>query len=413
MKEEKFIILLKQARGSLFVFDDFVQLGYKVIYIDTENVRPDAVSIFIQYDLNNDLKMFFDEFDIQLSALNIIGVMAFSEHLKIAEMQIAEHFGLLRIPRDTYFYGRDKVLMKEKIKTASIPFINYKFINQEDTNIQIPMPFPFIVKPNLGYASGGVYLVSNEDEFKKAVKSVKRLNFFVLQKGQEMKAGILCEEYINGPEFSVDSIHVDGKLRTICICQRGFPSETNFSDYIYLTPPAIYPFEIHLFQEIVEKISNEIGYSWGPSHAEFRIDQKTGKIYLLEIGLRVGFTGNIGRLCKLTTGFNYNLMAIRAHLGELTYSDLSSFNITSTQVGLSFIPNTGTGGEILEIQGLDFIKNEKKIINYYFNKGPGEIVIPWPKGLEYLGEITAVTESQLEMKNLIDEITREVVFKYK
>lgn len=410
---DEYVVLLKQAEGSLFVFDDIIELGYKIIYVSDSNPRSEVVDIFIDYDLKKNTDSLLHDFGPVLKKYKIVGVVAYSEHLKIAEMQISEYLNLLKCPKETYFYGRDKFLMKEKIKASKIPFVKYHFIDHQQNDTEPVMEFPYIVKPNLGYASGGVYLVNSEDSFKKAIKSIRRLNFFVLEKELTMKPGILCEEFIDGPEFSVDSIHINGQVRSICVCQRGFPSEKNFSDYVYLTPPDNCPVDINVFQEIVKKISAEIGYMWGPSHAEFRIDVEKKSVYLLEIGLRVGFTGNIGRLCKLSTGFDYNKMAIQASLGKLSFDELQSYTIEAKKIGLSFIPDTATGGEIQEIMGLDFIKNEKRIVNYHFNKGPGDIVIPWPKGLEYLGEVTAVAETQEEMKELLSAIESKINFKYK
>lgn len=165
MKSEKYIILLKQARGSLFVFDDIVQLGYKIIYVDTENLREGLVSVYLKYNLSQELDSFFEEYGNQLKSFNVVGVVAFSEHLKIIEMKIAEYLGVLKSSKETYFFGRDKYLMKDKIIAAKIPYVNFKFFQQDENNISAPMPFPFIVKPNLGYASGGVYLVNNDVNF--------------------------------------------------------------------------------------------------------------------------------------------------------------------------------------------------------------------------------------------------------
>ena len=410
---EEYIILLKHSEGSLFIFDDIIKAGYKIIYVDKVNHRPEITDIFLDFNPLLEMDLLIESSIEMLQDLNIIGVITFAEHLKLSEMRLAKRLGILQSSAETYHRGRDKYLMKSDFEKSDIPVIEYKFYTDGEEIPEEPIDFPFIIKPNTGYASGGVQLIKNKKDLKSAISAIKRLNFFVLKNEVTSNIGIICEKFIKGFEFSVDSIHAEGKVRSICICQRGFLAEENFSDYIYTSPPKDCPVNIKEFEEIISKVTTQIGFDNGATHAEFRIDENNGKIYLLEIALRVGFGGNIGRLCELTTGLNYNSFAVKASVGKLPFSELEKVNITANKVAVCLVPDPMEGGIINKIEGLDFLRSDNRIIHFHFYKVLGEKIIPWPRTLEYIGEILAVANNYQEMNILQKEIIDKVKIKYK
>jgi len=124
----------------------------------------------------------------------------------------------------------DKILTKMYLEKFNIntPKWNF-FLNIEDALSFYP-EFPVVVKaPNEG-SSIGVYIVNNQDEYKKAVEDVFKLDEKVLVeqfiKGRELTVGILDDEVFDIVEVVVEegfydyqNKYITGKTKYICPAQ--------------------------------------------------------------------------------------------------------------------------------------------------------------------------------------------------
>lgn len=412
MSFKNIILLIDHSGSSIEVFNDLFKMGYYVLYVGTNEKLQRISNEYINIHPVTETERFLEEHGERLKKLNISAVYSFLEHAKIAENRIANYLGKKTIPLDVLAIGRDKKLMRDSFKLSGSFDGAYHFIPDDSIEVSPPMNFPFIIKPNLGFASGGVQFVKNQEQFISALKIIRRLNKFVFKKNQAGVTGALCEEFIDGPEYSLDSITVDGRTRSFCICSRSFPGVEDFQDYIYYTPEDKDEEIIKTLEHLISNALSEMGYKNGPSHAEFRYDIKNKRWQLLEVGLRVGFSGLVGRLFTEISGVNYNQLAIRSSQNDIGFDELSSILRKPDGLGVIFVPETGKGGKVESIGGASLLMDDPRIKYYAFEKHPGEVVIPYPKSLDYLGIVIGVAENTNDLENLISLLTEKVVFKY-
>lgn len=406
------MILADHTTAAVHVIEHFQNNGWRVFYLGTSEKLQALANDFIPESATHEPDAFLQKHAARLQLLKPLAVYSLLEHAKSAEAQLAKGLGCRSISSSTLKLSRDKNLMREKMVVSGLATVRTQFIPD---GVDLPQPellFPFIVKPNSGYASGGVQRVHNAEQFAAACGIVRRLNRFVLNKDKTIDTGILCEEFIEGPEFSVDSITVNGLTRVFCVCGRGFVSEENFQDYLYYTSPTLPEGEsLANLEKSVSQFLAALEHTDGPSHTEIRFDLKQKKWVILESGLRVGFAGNIGRLIEEVSGLPYNAMALKAHIRDLSEEEFGHAPLQK-RFGFVFTPATGKGGIIKSIRGLEWLNSHPAIQFYDFQKNVGEAVVPYPKGLEYLGVIIGVTDTIEGQIALAKDVGENVEFVY-
>jgi carbamoylphosphate synthase large subunit len=276
-----------------------------------------------------------------------------------------------------------------------------------------PLDFPFIAKPNNAFASAGVFLVKNESDWKQAANLISKINSILLPSLEQEEAGILCEEYIDGTEISVDAISCDGKTFPLGICQRSFISESNFQDYVYLLNPRKNEIpEITQLENLLSIFFKKIGHSFGPTHSEFRFRKSDRQWVLIETANRIGAGGYIGSLIENCLSIPYQKLALMASLRRLNPSELENLNIQDVKYGIFFVPNAGSGGKLKAIHGLLNFQQDPRIIQLKLTKKVGDHLRPYPKGPDYPALILASSSDRNELMALIKDIERELHFEY-
>ena len=143
-------------------------------------------------------------------------ILANWEPLVILAARLREKFGMPGMSVDTVLGFRDKQLMKERVKAAGLR-VPHSFRVRSETETRAAaekIGFPLILKPISGAGSADTYKVSNAAEFEQVLKAMRHV--------QEAS----CEEFIQGEEFTYDTV-----------CVAGSPLYENCA--AYLPPPLI------------------------------------------------------------------------------------------------------------------------------------------------------------------------------
>lgn len=172
-------------------------------------------------------------------------------------------------------------LFKNKFKfrelTKSIfPDLFYKEAKIQDIkNVKFDeLPLPFIIKPTVGFFSLGVYIVSNREEWEKAIDSI----YNELQNGKALYPDVvmntksfIIEQIITGEEFAIDAFYdSEGQPVIMGIHKHIFSSDADVSDRVYTTSKKIIENNLEEFTEFVDKIGKLAGVKNFPVHIELR-----------------------------------------------------------------------------------------------------------------------------------------------
>lgn len=171
------------------------------------------------------------------------GVFTAGTDFSASVSYVAENLGLPAHTFEAAMNASDKVRMRSCFEKAGVPSpdfteINESFLSQRSENKKDSSVFPRVVKPCDNMGGRGCRMVRNDGEFTSAVTSAVK---------NSRTGRAILEDYMEGAEFSIDSVVYNGTL-TI----------TGFADRHIYYPPYFIEMGHTLPSKADSKIKNEL-----------------------------------------------------------------------------------------------------------------------------------------------------------
>jgi len=162
---------------------------------------------------------------------------------------------------------------------------------------------PIVLKPPAGGLSEGVYLVTTEDELTERWSWTSRwVDGPDAPDGIDAPDGpgpILAEEYLDGPEYSVESVSQDGKHEIVMVTEKLTMGAPGFVELGHQQPARLDPAHREAIDSVVLRFLDLIGQRTGPVHTVLRVTPAGPR--LIEAQTRAG-GDQIWELTELVTG---------------------------------------------------------------------------------------------------------------
>ena len=236
----------------------------------------------------------------------IDGVIANALELAVPTLAyLHDNCGLNGNSIQTALWATNKTEMRKRVsETQACPQPFYQIVGPDD-NPTVDF-YPVIVKPSDSSASRGITVARNTEELK-----------FALNRAREYSKSkmILVEQLIEGTEVSVESISYKGKHYLLTITDKETTGAPYFVEIAH-HQPSLLPRDIqNRIARYNTKLLDALQINNSASHAEFKID-KTGEVYLMEVGARGGGGWISYKLVELSTGYDYIKGMIQVALKE-------------------------------------------------------------------------------------------------
>lgn len=204
---------------------------------------------------------------------------------------------------------KNKMKFRELIKPL-YPDFYFKGGSLEDLSRLPPdgLPFPFILKPAVGFMSMGVSMVSSHNEWPGTLDAVSRelaaLENLYPDSVLDTESFII-EQCIEGDEFAVDAyFNSRGEAVVLNILKHVFASAEDVSDRVYISSKEIIENNLEEFSDFTEKIGRLADVKNFPVHIELRRDGE-GRILPIEVNpMRFGGWCTTADLGFHAYGFN-------------------------------------------------------------------------------------------------------------
>ncbi len=225
---------------------------------------------------------------------------------------VAEQMGLIGNSYEASLKANNKYLMRQAFVDAGVPCPQFFCVTQcEDSlenqisAIHSVMHLPLIVKPSDRSGSLGVTKVNAWEQLASAIEQALSLSF---------KHEAMVEEYIEGDEISLEYISYSGTHYPLQITDKVTTGAPHFVELEHHQPSALPKAICDEVHRITQKALTALGITNGASHSEYRITSD-GRIYVMEIGARMGgdFIGS--DLVQLSTGYDFVRGVIEVALG--------------------------------------------------------------------------------------------------
>jgi S-sulfo-L-cysteine synthase (3-phospho-L-serine-dependent) len=308
------------------------QQGYKTILLRKEISFDEIfdVDVPIEIDLNNE-EVVLEKCLELANQLDIISVFTMNEYRIPLASKIREMLQLkYQLPYEASLRCRNKKLARQKLNEAGVGEVQYRLVNSEsDLESELQgMDFPLIVKPSNDSGSKNVYLCKSESEISTAIKHIVQSKKNIV--GQSIDTDILIEEFLDGPEFSIESVTVNGQTIILGITKK---LVTPYPLSIELGHD--FPADLDLDEEkeirsLVKESLAVLGVDFAVTHTEVKLTNKGPRI--VEVNARPG-GDEIPHLVKAVTGIDLKSLAFLVTLGKgIDSLDLSSSTVPSASI---------------------------------------------------------------------------------
>jgi len=267
---------------------------------------------------------------------------------------IAEHLAFLDLPQQIDVF-KDKVKFRELIQSIYPDFIYQKVTIDELDELDISsFPFPFIIKPSVGFFSMGVYRVDSMSDWKrKKVKLLKEIQDAGSIYPKEVFNGtsFIIEEFIEGDEYAFDAyFNESGNPVVLNAYKHFFADEDDVSDRVYFTSKQILAEKIPVFTDFLQKMGKLISVKNFPIHVEVRISEDQQLIPIEANPFRFGGWCTTADMTQQALGFNpyhYYLKSIKPDWNEI----FSKMNDSFYSI---VVLNNSTGVDGKNIESFDY-----------------------------------------------------------
>ena len=217
--------------------------------------------------------------------------------------RVAKELHLPFFSQDTAEWSTDKFQMKQRFIEGGVPCARGRLIrNAEEAK---DLYFPLICKPRDNSGSRGVKLCRDLSELDTCIKEA-----FEVSKLDT----VLVEEFIEGREFSIESLHYEGKSEVIQFTEK---KTTEFPYNVELghkQPANLTDDQRNQIRDIIVKIAHCMHFENCPSHTELKINDRG--IFVIETSPRLGGDYITSTLTPLSTGINLEDQLLHIALGE-------------------------------------------------------------------------------------------------
>lgn len=338
-------------------------MGLDVVVVD---MNPNAIGFNIP-NVKKEVISTNDKLSVLQAAKkhNINAILTIASDRPVMTVSyVAKELGLIGISEESALKATNKSIMRKCLKDNNIPipiFYVAKSLEECYSSIQKikKRGSNVILKPSDNSGSRGIVFLSDfsKEFIKRCYEYTKKYSY---------NGDILVEEFMEGPEVSVESIVVKNKCNIIQITDKLTSGVPYFVEMGH-SQPSILP---HKIKEEIEKITIEankaIGIENSPSHTEIKITEDGPKI--VEIGARLGGDNIANQLTFLSTGIDMVEDSIKLSLGE-------DVDIKKKYRKASAIRYFDVGqGIIKDIKNIEEAKKIRDVVQIEFTLGKGDVV---------------------------------------
>jgi biotin carboxylase len=241
----------------------------------------------------------------------VLGVLSWDEALIVTAAHVAHELGLPGPGVGAIEGCRDKFRSREVLTAAGVAQPRFEFVRDEVHAVSAAerIGYPVVVKPRGLGASIGVVLAGDATAVRDAFHAAEESS---LIGAAAYQGGALIEEFLDGPEISVDGALVDGRYLPLFLAHKTVGMDPYFEELGHLVDAAD---DLLGDPEILETLAaahTAIDFRYGITHTELKLTRR-GPV-VVEINGRLG--GDlIPLLGRLATGIEPGAVAVDVALG--------------------------------------------------------------------------------------------------
>ena len=357
------------------------EIGLKTIVTDYNDNAPgmkmaDYKLVISTRDIDGTVRI-AKEFN---EKIKIDGVITVGTDASMTVAAVANALGLPGIEFVNAEAASNKVKMRERFALHNVPIPkfskcwNFSELKEFTKNVS----YPLVIKPADNMGARGVMKIENETMLEFAFNNAK--------KGSP-SGELIVEEYMDGPELSIDALIYNDEIFITGIADRLIEREPYFIEVGHIMPSNLPKDKLDDAVDVFRKGIKALGINLGAAKGDIKVTKNGAKVGEIAARLSGGFMS--AYTYPYSSGVNLIRNAIDIALGYRP----TNLNPTRNWVSIekAFIPIQGV---VTEILGIEDAKNIEGVKDIFLSVKVGDIFKEPTSNVEKAGNFIVVRESR-------------------
>ncbi|KIL07066.1 ATP-grasp domain-containing protein [Clostridium botulinum] len=327
------------------------------------------------------------------------------DYVTAATAKVSELLDIKGTSYQATLTARNKDMARDIFLKNNVPSAKYAVITNYTDALKASnlIGYPVVLKPTNAAGSQNVSYIKDEDSLLKAFNKISKFKTSYL--GFSVRQEYLIEEYLIGPEFSVELFLNEGSIEFAEITEKHTSDLPYFVERLHIFPSSICQEVRDNIIDVAKKAVFFIGIQNGPTHVEIKYTNEGPKI--IEVNGRPGGDNITSDLIINSYGINIYKETIKMYLSEPL--DMEKKNDIASAIGYILSEKKG---KVKTITGLENLPNDKNVTRYQIDVKENYEVNISRSSEERLGYIIITAETSKEAKNKIEKLLKEIKITY-
>ena len=327
--------------------------------------------------------------ELQKKFNTIKGVLTVGTDVSVTVASIAKALNLPDIKVEDAEAASNKIKMRERFKEHNVPIPKFFPIREysDVTQALAYVGFPLVVKPADSMGARGVSKVERIDTLFDACKHAMSAS---------TSGRILIEEYMDGPELSIDMVVYNGTITVTGVADRIIAYPPYFVEIGHTMPSQLPVERTNEAVDVMIQGIRALGITNGFAKGDIKLTPEGAKIVELAARLSGGFMST--HTYPLSSGVDLMKIAIQIAMGEHPTDSEPTLNRVAIERALITAP-----GIIRSISGLEEARKIKGIVDIILNVQVGDMIGSPRSNVEKTGHIIAVGDILEEAEDFVNK----------
>lgn len=387
----KKVLIIGAGFLQAFVIRKARELGYETLAVDADPNAPgfthaDRYAVINIVDEKACLEYARQEkIDGVLTAATDYGVLTAA--------YIAQEMGLPGLKYEVAQTIKNKYKIRKCLYENRVDDTEQAYEVDADTDLELlkkTLSYPVMVKPCDGSGSRGANRVDRPEELEQACRTA-------MEASLTRKAEI--ETFIFGDEYGAESLVVNGEVHVLGVMKKWMTQPPYYAELGHAIPSGLSPETERYVISCVEKAIKALGVNFGSVNMDMLITQ-SGKVYIVDIGARMG--GNLigSHIIPLGTGVDYMANMIRAAVGDPCDFTSTGGSAVATRL-LALTPGT-----VMQIPDMEQFAAEDTVIEHHL--APSDKINEYHTNLDGCGYVVCTADNAEKATQKAEAIKNQI-----
>ncbi len=291
--------------------------------------------------------------------------------------RINDELGLCGISHETALKATNKHLMREAFEKGNAPSPwseCFEFAEDAWLRFNNTSAYDMILKPSRNSGSRGIHKIS------KGLKKNDFKTLFERSKAESRDNTVMLEQFIDGPEFSVEIIIWQKKIYILAVTDKKTSGSPYFVELGHNQPSCYPKSTVEIIKQAAYQGVTSLNLNNCAAHAEIKLHE--GNAYIMEIGARLGGDFISTELTRLSSGIDMVEAAINVALG--VEPDLTP---KGHKYGVCIRYFCPAPGKVICIENERVLKNDQSVYSYDIYHREGDMVHEVKSSLDRSGHV--------------------------